>query len=123
MKNFISINGQKTELTEEQVQQIKAGFGMSVKLADVAVGDTVKIGDETVGRIPLTDTADWIDAELALDVTNPSAPLYFVYEGEGMVGEMTIFSSPSSHLSDHVSVRRAEKAASLSINSPYPSCE
>ena len=45
MKNYISINGQKTELTEEQVQQIRASFGLSVKLADVAVGDTVKIGD------------------------------------------------------------------------------
>ena len=45
MKNFISINGQKTELTEEQVQQIRASFGLSVKLADVAVGDTIKIGD------------------------------------------------------------------------------
>ena len=45
MKNFISINGQKTELTEEQVRQILASFGMSVKLADMAVGDTVKIGD------------------------------------------------------------------------------
>lgn len=45
MKNFISINGQKTELTEEQVQQIRASFGMSVRLADMAVGDTVKIGD------------------------------------------------------------------------------
>lgn len=45
MKNFISINGQKTELTEEQVQQIKASFGLSVKLSDVAVGEVVKIGD------------------------------------------------------------------------------
>ena len=45
MKNYISINGQKTELTEEQVQQIRASFGLSVKLADVAVGDMVKIGD------------------------------------------------------------------------------
>ena len=45
MKNYISINGQKTELTEEQVQQIKSSFGMSVKRADVAVGDTIKIGN------------------------------------------------------------------------------
>ena len=45
MKNYISINGQKTELTEEQVQQIKASFGLTVKLADVAVGETIKIGD------------------------------------------------------------------------------
>lgn len=46
MKNYISINGQKTELTEEQVKQIKASFGFnSVKLSSVSVGDTVKIGD------------------------------------------------------------------------------
>ena len=45
MKNYISINGQKTELTEEQVQQIRASFGMSVKLADIPVGEVVKIGD------------------------------------------------------------------------------
>lgn len=46
MKNYISINGQKTELTEEQVQQIKASFGVaSMRLSEVAVGDTVKIGD------------------------------------------------------------------------------
>ena len=46
MKNYISINGKKTELTEEQVQQIKASFGLnSVRLSSVAVGDTVKIGD------------------------------------------------------------------------------
>ena len=46
MKNFISINGKKTELTEEQVQQIKASFGFnSVRLSSVDVGETVKIGD------------------------------------------------------------------------------
>ncbi|MBO5891242.1 MAG: hypothetical protein J6Q30_00805 [Oscillospiraceae bacterium] len=46
MKNYISINGQKTELTEEQIEQIKASFGLeSVRLSSVSVGDTVKIGD------------------------------------------------------------------------------
>lgn len=46
MKNYISINGTKTELTKEQVEQIKASFGLdSVRLSAVAVGDTVKIGD------------------------------------------------------------------------------
>lgn len=46
MKNFISINGKKTELTEEQVQQIKASFYLQAeRLAKVPVGDTVKIGD------------------------------------------------------------------------------
>lgn len=45
MKNYISINGQKTELTEEQIEQIKASFGLeSVRLSSVSVGDTVKIG-------------------------------------------------------------------------------
>lgn len=46
MKNYISINGQKTELTQEQIEQIRASFGLnSVRLSAVAVGDTVKIGD------------------------------------------------------------------------------
>lgn len=46
MKNYISINGKKTELTEEQIEQIKASFGLeSERLSSVAVGDTVKIGD------------------------------------------------------------------------------
>ena len=46
MKNFISINGQKTELTEEQVQQIKASFDLQAeRLAEVPVGDIRKIGD------------------------------------------------------------------------------
>ena len=46
MKNYISINGKKTELTEEQIEQIKASFGLeSTRLSSVAVGDTVKIGD------------------------------------------------------------------------------
>lgn len=46
MKNYISINGLKTELTEEQIEQIKASFGLeAVRLCNVSVGDTVKIGD------------------------------------------------------------------------------
>lgn len=46
MKNYISINGVKTELTEDQIEQIKASFGLeSVKLSAVPVGDTVKIGE------------------------------------------------------------------------------
>ena len=46
MKNYISINGQKTELTEEQVKKIKESFAVqTVKLADNAPGDVVKVGD------------------------------------------------------------------------------
>ena len=45
MENYISINGLKTELTEAQIEQIKASFGLeSVRLSKVSVGDTVKIG-------------------------------------------------------------------------------
>ena len=51
----------------------------------------VKIGEETVGRIPLSDTADWIDAELEINVTSPSTPLYFIYEGEGMAELLFIY--------------------------------
>ena len=45
MKNYISINDQKTSLTDEQVAQIRAAFGQSSKkLFDIPVGDTFKIG-------------------------------------------------------------------------------
>lgn len=45
MKNYISINDQKIEMTDEQVEKIKGSLNMSsVKLADVPVGETFKIG-------------------------------------------------------------------------------
>lgn len=45
MKNYICINGKKVELTEEQVKEIKASYGLgSVKLSDIPVGETFKIG-------------------------------------------------------------------------------
>ena len=45
MKNYISINGQKVELTDDQVEQIKGSFQLPcAKLADVPVGETFKIG-------------------------------------------------------------------------------
>ena len=45
MENYISINGQKIGLTEEQVEKIKGSFGeTAVKLAGVAAGDVVKVG-------------------------------------------------------------------------------
>lgn len=45
MKNYICINGKKVELTEEQIKEIKASYGLgSVKLADIPVGETFKIG-------------------------------------------------------------------------------
>ena len=46
MKNYICINDQKVELTEEQTEQLRASFGLAaVKLQDLAPGDTFKIGD------------------------------------------------------------------------------
>ena len=45
MKNFIRINGQQIELTEEQVKQIiEANSGTKKTLAEFVAGDTVKIG-------------------------------------------------------------------------------
>ena len=46
MKNYICINGQQIELTEEQVERICAAQGQAeIKLADIPEGDTFKIGD------------------------------------------------------------------------------
>ena len=48
MRNYISINNQQIDLTDEQVEKIRSCFSLPVsdtKLADVPVGDTVKIGD------------------------------------------------------------------------------
>ena len=46
MKNYICINNQKVELTQEQTEQIRASFGLpAVKLQDLAPGDTFRIGD------------------------------------------------------------------------------
>ncbi len=45
MENYISINGQKVDLTKEQVEKIRESFGIpAVKLAEVAVGNVVKVG-------------------------------------------------------------------------------
>ncbi len=45
MNNYISINGQKIGLTDEQVERIKGCFDVpSTKLADAAPGDVIKVG-------------------------------------------------------------------------------
>ncbi len=45
MKNYIKINNQKIELTDEQVRKIQQSFGIKqTKLADISVGETFKIG-------------------------------------------------------------------------------
>lgn len=45
MKNYICVNGQKIELTEEQVKQICAARDQEkIKLAEIPEGDTFKIG-------------------------------------------------------------------------------
>lgn len=45
MKNYMMINGQKIELTEEQVEKLRGEFVKEVTLADVPAGETVRIGD------------------------------------------------------------------------------
>ena len=45
MKNYISINDKKIELTDDRVEKIIGSFNLpSAKLADVPVGETFKIG-------------------------------------------------------------------------------
>lgn len=45
MENYISINGQKVGLTQEQVEKIRESFGVpAVKLAEANPGDVVKVG-------------------------------------------------------------------------------
>ena len=45
MKNYICINNQKIELSDEQVEKLKGSFNLQcIKLADVPVGETFKIG-------------------------------------------------------------------------------
>lgn len=45
MKNYISINNQKVELTDEQVAKIKTALDMpSKRLSDIAIGDVCRIG-------------------------------------------------------------------------------
>lgn len=45
MKNYICINGKKIKLTEEQVNEIKASYGLQVvKLSDIPVGEPFKLG-------------------------------------------------------------------------------
>ncbi len=45
MKNYIKINNQKIELTDEQVREIQQSFGIEqIRLSDIPVGETFKVG-------------------------------------------------------------------------------
>lgn len=46
MKNYIKINNQKIELTDEQVREIQQSFGIEqIRLSDISVGETFKVGE------------------------------------------------------------------------------
>ena len=46
MENYIKICGQKINLTDEQVEQLKKSFGAAcAKLSDIPTGETFKIGE------------------------------------------------------------------------------
>lgn len=45
MKNYISLNNQKIELTDEQVKEIQKSFGFARKLAEIPVGGTFTVGE------------------------------------------------------------------------------
>lgn len=68
MKNYIVFNGQKIELTAEQVEQLKAAWQeKTIRLGDKAPGDIAKIGDhemivlEHVGAATLLIRKDLLD--------------------------------------------------------------
>ena len=68
MKNYICVNNQKIELTQEQVDMIIAAQLQNIKLASVAVGDTVKIGSHEMVVIEQSgDTTALIRKELLPD--------------------------------------------------------
>ncbi len=124
MKNFISINGKKTELTEEQVQQLKASFGLnSVRLSSVAVGDTVKIGDyelivlEQTGSTTMLLCKDFIevctfgdsnnyDGSKADKICNKFAANLAKIVGEDNVIQHTVDLTADDGLKDYGSVKR-----------------
>ena len=124
MKNYISINGQKTELTEEQVKQIKASFGLnSVKLSGVSVGDTVKIGDyelivlEQTGSTTMLICKDFIetctfgdsnnyDGSKADKLCNEFAAKLAKIIGEDNVIQHTVDLTADDGLKDYGSVNR-----------------
>lgn len=46
MKNYLTIDGRKIELTDEQVEEIRKSFETcKTKLSDIAIGDTFTIGE------------------------------------------------------------------------------
>jgi len=69
MKNYINICGQQIELTAEQVDQLRETLGVSsIRLADIAVAGTFKIGKhEFVVLEQSGDTTAVIRKELLVD--------------------------------------------------------
>ena len=58
MNNYICINNQKIGLSEDQVQQIRGSFGLPlVKLEDVPVGETCKVGNHEMIVLDRVDGA------------------------------------------------------------------
>lgn len=72
MENYIYINNQKIELTEEQVAQIKDSFGITaVKLTDIPAGEVAKIGKHEM--IVLEHFADGSTALIRKDILEKMA--------------------------------------------------
>ena len=45
MENYLTLNGKRIDLTDEQVREIENSLGFNrIRLSEVAVGDTFKIG-------------------------------------------------------------------------------
>ena len=90
MKNYICINNQKIELTEDQVKQIMAARGLQTdKLADFVAGDIAQIGDFEMVVL------EQLDGETALILT-------------GMYGEGTAFGENNNYNGSYADERCQE---------------
>ena len=103
MNNFICINNQRIELTEEQVKQIIAAqANPAIRLSEVAVGDTFKIGaHEFIVLAQSGDTTEVIRKEPLPDQEFGSSNNFsgsyaeqtcsaFIEEIAGIIGEENI---------------------------------
>lgn len=137
MSNYISINNQRIELTEEQVQQILAAHKQSgVKLHEIPVGETFKIGEhELIVLEHSDDTTAVIRRDLLPDTKFGSSNNYdgsFVDNacskfaddiseivGEGNVVLHTVDLTSNDGLRDYGKVSRRASALTASLYRRY----
>jgi hypothetical protein len=134
MNNYIVINNQRIELTEEQVKQIVAAqnpVNPAIRLSEIAVGDTFKIGEQEFIVLEQSgDTTAIICKELLPDTVFGDTNRYtdsnvdeacnaFADEIEAIVGEESIVQhtvdlTSNDGLKDYGTIKR--RASSLTAD-------